>query len=161
MITVVFHLTDWEQFPGMDNPRSQMYVWLLNAKGLGADKLVMIDKTKMSIGNYYKHEDAEVLFEKFDRVEDFLDTLPDETEKVILEVPRGESTCQEVKTLGPPSEDVVYVVGPDDGSVNLFNLDGKYKNLSWVYINIPRPQVALYSHLAAMLALYSRFSESG
>lgn len=155
MVTIIFHMTDWEQFPGSDNPRSQMNNWCQNIKAFGVNKLVMIDKTEFKLGQYYKHDDLDLIFERYDSISDYFINYPIETNNyVFLELKTFINNFDYINyplsTYNHP-ENAIYVVGPDFSSIEPLDESSG----DWVYIDTPN-NMALYAHAAIMITLYDR-----
>ena len=147
MVTVVFHFTDWDDYPGGDLPKSTVSVWIHDVKAFGADKLIMIDKTSFRIGQYYQHSDDTILFERYDSLEECLEKYPDEN-WVFVEIDEKSVMLNEFEH----PENPIYVVGADFSRIlNESNIEPKH----WVKIPMlhHRP---LYAHVAMMTVLYDR-----
>lgn len=145
MITVVFHFTDWDNYPGTDNPQSLMHKWRHNSCALHVDKLVMIDSSTYKIGKYYNHTSSDISFERFETLDDFLNQYTGTV--VCLEIKDGASTlCDFVH----PEGDVAYISGPNHSSISSDIVVDH-----WVKIpsNLNYP---LYDDSAIMVTLYDR-----
>lgn len=145
MVTVVFHFTDFDDYPGGDLPQSTMSTWVHDVKAFGADKIIMIDKTSYQIGNYYKHNDDSIIFQRYESLETCMDSNPDNT-WVFVEM---DEKSVDLKQFTHP-ENPVYVVGADFSRI----LSEKEPD---IWLKIPmlhhRP---LYAHVAMMTVLYDR-----
>jgi hypothetical protein len=145
MVTVVFHFTDFDDYPGGDLPQSTMSAWVHDVKAFGADKIIMIDKTSYGIGQYYKHNDESIIFERFESLETCMEHYSDLTWIFI------ELDDRSIDLIGfEHPENPVYVVGADFSRIHsTIEPD--------IWLKIPmlhhRP---LYAHVAMMTVLYDR-----
>lgn len=146
MTTVVFHFTDWDDYPGGNLPKSIMSVWVHNVRAFGADRIIMIDKTRFKIGLYYEHSDDSILFERFETLEECMDAYPNDS-WVFIEL--NEDSVN-VNTFTHP-ENCFYVVGADFSSLLCTK-----QPTHWVRIPMIQHR-PLYSHVAMMTVLYDRF----
>ena len=145
MVSVLFHLTDWQQYPGVDNPQSIMHQWIHNCKSLGVDRLIMIDSTTYHIGQYYNHVSSDILFKRYTTLDECINDNIGEN-FIFLEI-NDKSTCL-TKFIHP--ESAICVVGPNHNSVV-----SSSEPYAWLLIpsNI---NYALYDHAAINITLYDR-----
>jgi tRNA(Leu) C34 or U34 (ribose-2'-O)-methylase TrmL len=145
MVTVVFHFTDFDDYPGGDLPQSTMSAWVHDVKAFGADKIIMIDKTSYRIGKYYNHNDDSILFERYETLEECMDMYPNDM-WVFIEM---DDRSVNLTEFNHP-DNVTYVVGADFSRI----LCEREPNM---WLKIPmlhhRP---LYAHVAMMIVLYDR-----
>jgi hypothetical protein len=147
MVTVIFHLTDWEQHPGLDNPRSQMFQWLQNLKAFGVNKLVMIDETTFKVGTYYQHSDEEIEFELATDLNEYLNKLNTDQEIIVLS---GENGSVTLKDFVHP-KDAIYIVGPDFQAIEI-------KTTPDFKLTIQtKTSKLLYAHVALMIVINDRY----
>ena len=145
MITVVFHFTDFDDYPGGDLPKSTASAWVHDVRAFGADKIIMIDKTSFKIGQYYQHNDESIIFERYDSLEECMDAYKNEN-WVFIEL--DEKSIDLLEFEHP--ENCFYVVGADFSRIIC-----EYQPKYWVKIPMihNRP---LYAHVAMMTVLYDR-----
>jgi hypothetical protein len=145
MVTVVFHFTDFDDYPGGDLPQSTMSAWVHDVKAFGADKIIMIDKTSYKIGNYYKHNDDTIAYERYESIEECMLHYSDST-WIFVEL---DDKSVDLKEFVHPSN-AIYAVGADFSRI-LSQTEPD------IWLRIPmlhhRP---LYAHVAMMTVLYDR-----
>lgn len=147
MVTVVFHFTDWEGYPGGDTPKNTMPVWVQDVTAFGVDRIIMIDKTTFKIGQYYVHAPDNIKFERYDSLEECMEKYPDGNWVFIETNNNGKN----LMNFEHPKENCFYVVGSDLYSIK--NI--KYEPTHWV--EIPMVNYSpLYAHPAMMVVLYDR-----
>jgi hypothetical protein len=145
MITVVFHFTDWDQYPGVENPQSMMYKWIHNSLAFDVYKLIMIDCSTYKIGQYYNHVTSDILFERYNSLEDAMNAYPDGN-WVFIEL---DEKAFDMKDFQHP-ENPFYVVGPNYGDVTS-SIEPKY------WLRIPTVKnYPLFDETALMITLYDR-----
>lgn len=145
MVKVVFHFTDWDQYPGTDNPQSIIYKWLHNSMSFGVDKIIMIDMSTYKIGQYYNHNRSDIEFERFSTLDEAMDKYSGDN-WIFIEI---HSKSTPINDFSHP-ENATYVVGPNHNSIN-----ASKKPHEWLEIpsNINYP---LYDETAMMITLYDR-----
>jgi hypothetical protein len=99
MTTVVFHFTDFDDYPGGNLPQSTMSAWVHDVKAFGADKIIMIDKTSFGIGRYYKHNDDSIILERYESLEECMDLYTD-SKWIFLEYSMIGSWCSSILNIG-------------------------------------------------------------
>lgn len=145
MVTTVFHFTDFDSYPGGDLPQSTMSAWVHNVKAFGVDKIIMIDKTSFGIGQYYKHTDETIIFERYETLEECMEIYKD-SNWIFLEYKEDSEDLLEFKHPDNP----IYVVGPDFLSIITENEPDYWLKIPMLH---HRP---LYAHTAMMVVLYDR-----
>jgi len=152
MIAVVFFFEDVTANIASGIPEATVERWVYSAKFLGADKLIMIDKTTFRIGQYYRHADSEIEFERFERLEEAEAVHPDAA-WVFLENKKALDaagvSCTRMDKFAHPVGDTIYVVGADSGSHDI--VTGREEG---IWINIPAPD--MWSEAAMAICLYDR-----
>lgn len=145
MVTVVFHFTDFDDYPGGDLPQSTMSAWVHDVKAFGADRIIMIDKTSYNIGLYYKHNDDSIIFERYESLEECMLMNSDST-WVFVEM---DEKSVNLKEFVHP-ENPIYVVGADFSRILSQTEPDMWLKIPMLH---HRP---LYAHVAIMIVLYDK-----
>lgn len=156
MVNIVFCFTDFDPNHGLESPKNYIKEWLQNSKVLGANKIIMIDRTEFKIGKHYKHNDSNILFEYYESLEDLYNTNNNSDSKwVFFEgekyLTQGNVTSMSSLKNYTHPQDVYYVFGPDFSAIDIYS----YNNADWVYIETETDN-PLYAMSAASIVLYDR-----
>lgn len=157
MITVLFHLTDFDPIYGIENPRTYLNQWIQTIKAFGVEKLILIDNTEFKLSNYYTHRDSTFLFEKYNSLDEAIN-LYQSNSWIVLEsydiLNINELNSTNLINFIHPISNVIYLFGPDFGSVSYNNINNKYP----VYIQMVN-QNPLYAISAVSIVLHDRISK--
>jgi hypothetical protein len=139
---------------GIENPRTYLNQWIQNIKAFGVDRLIIIDNTEFKLSNYYTHRDSTFLFEKYNTLEECLEIHSGEM-WVVLEalqtfiVHNIEPTS--IQNLTHPIDNVMYLFGPDFGSISYESILNK--KMAYITMNDNHP---LYAISACSVVLHDR-----
>lgn len=154
MVTVVFHLTDFDPLYGLESPRNHINEFVQLCQAFGVDKIIMIDKTEFKIGQHYSHKSSNILYDYSTSLEDLYDSCSGEMIWVFMEAKDSiiidDITPKALKEFIHP-ENAIYVVGPDFTTIN----PQPFYNNEWVYIEMLKFN-PLYGKYAISIMLYDR-----
>lgn len=159
MIAVTFHFEEWLNKAGNLEPSTSMRRWVGDSKILGADTLILIDKTTFKVLQYYTHNDPDITYLSYDDFTEVEEAFPEASivyleDKYFLDENNIEGT--NLLDFKHPSGDVIYVVGPNYGSLEV--LEAR-KDKIWVYIPT-NPRYALFADITMFIVLYDRLSKA-
>lgn len=156
MITVVFHLTDFDPTYGIPSPQNHIHEWIQTCNAFGVDNLIIVDKTQFKIGQYYRNNSFGIDLKVFDSVDEYYNFANNgqqewvffESEDSIKEFSNNIHSLQSFNH----SENNVYVFGPDVGSLMI----PSYKNSTLIFIE-SNGKFPLYAKCAASIVLHDRY----
>lgn len=143
-VDVAFFFEDTRSNVSSGIPDATMERWNMNMEALGIDTLNMIDVTTYKIGQYYKHNIANLGFKYFMSLDEVLD------EHKGWNIVGVEQDGIPLPEFTHPKEDTLYIVGADSASLDKYDLQFK--------VNIPaaKPEMPYWAELAAGLVVYDR-----
>lgn len=151
MVGVLFHLTDWEQYPGTDNPQNTIKQWFQHAMAFGVDTVIMVDETTYKIGQYYKHNRSDIDFKRYES----LDECIEDNETINFVFLELKDIASSLKDFQHPTDNVIYVTGPNHNSIT-----SSYEPYEWIQIET-KSDHALYDQMASVITLYDRLRKEG
>jgi len=153
MVTILFHLTDFDPLYGLESPKNYINEWMQIAKAFGVDKIIMIDRTQFKLGKYYNHRSSDIGYEYYETLENSYDVHKDKNWVFFEDKETMESHNVQISSLTnfKHPENPIYVIGPNFGTYN----KEPYYNDFWVYIEMVSPN-PLYGTQAIPIVLYDR-----
>lgn len=127
---------------------------IFDARNLGATHVLLVDATQYGLSRFYGHSDSQIVFERYETLEQAEATYPD-VPRVYLE---NEATLLASGTTGTPlagfvhPASAIYVVGKDAGG----GITTGRKQKTWVYM----PYANLWASSTLAIILHDRRAKS-
>ena len=150
MVGVVVHLEDKWNYTQSDRDIDILQMFEETVKALGVDTFIIIDKT--TDGMVHNFGSIDITYAKYGTLDEALAAYPD-VNKFYFEHTRSipaETKYITLDELAHPVDNVLYIFGGDEQSLNLHNIEG-------TVVSIEVSHYILWSIVAMSLVLYDRY----